>query len=293
MTTEPDDIKELDVSLDVEVPAEVPSEPAVTNEDLLALRQQIADANRQREAAERRAQAAEASRDQESAGRVSESSRRLAAQETAIVNAIAAKTAETERLAEQAAALMEEGKFLEAARLNQKGGRIESEIAQLESYKGQLAQEKTRADEAAKAPPRNADPYAHLSPKSAEWAREHPEYFADQKLHRKAVAADAAARADDIEPDTPAYFDYINRHLGLVKDAEPAPAAQPAPKPRASAAPVSRSVPESPTNPNRTIRLTPEQQEVARLTFSKMPEQEAYKLYAKNLSDLRREERIS
>ncbi|WP_421696925.1 hypothetical protein [Ancylobacter sp.] len=286
MTTE--NTEELDVPLEIDVKPEAAPEPSVSNEEILALRQQIEAETRKREDAERRAQEAESLRDRESAGRVSEAAQRIAAQETAIVNAIAAKTAEAERLAEQAAVLFEEGKFREGSLLNQKGGKIQAEVDRLEELRGRLVEEKARVEEAAKAP-RETDPLAHLSPRSREWAREHPEFFPNGQPTRKAIAAHHAALADDIQPDTPAYFDYINRHLGLVKDepAEPAPKAERSRPP--ATAPVSRSVPESRSSNTRTITLTRAQQEAAELAHPNVPKSEAHKRYAQNLDALRRE----
>jgi hypothetical protein len=292
VTTE--NVEELDVPL-IETPSpEAQAEPKVTNEELLALRRAAEDAQKAREAAERRAQDAESRLTQESAGRASEATQRISAQESAVTNAIAAKTAEAERLADQAATLMEEGKFREAAQLSQKGGALQAEIAQLEGFKGRLADERARTEEAAKSPATEADPLERLSPRSRDWAREHPEFFPNGQPTRKALAAHYAALADDIQPDTDKYFDFINRHLGLVQDAaaEPSPAAQ-VTKPRATAAPVSRSVPDPQGGGNRSIRLTAEQQEVARMTFPKVAPSDAYKLYAANLDELRREGRIS
>lgn len=95
------------------------------------------------------------------------------------------------------------------------------------------------------APPPPADPVEafaqSLSSKSAAWVRSHPEFVTTKGLKRL-TAADAVAKADDLEPDTPEYFARVEEYLGLKKKPEPAMEQKPPieaaqVKPKQSAAP--------------------------------------------------------
>lgn len=298
MTTETAD--ETEINLDEVKKPEGADDAAkvvsVTDDELLALKAKVEESERGRLEAERRAQDAESSRDQAQANRYTEAARRVAAQESSVTNAIAAKTAQIEQWKTQIAELWQEGKFHEAADLSVKAGAAQSQIDQLAGVKEQLATERTRIEEAAKNPPQDrGDPLDHLPPKAREWARKHPEFFQNGQPNRKAVAAHHAALAEDIEQGSTAYFEFLDRHLGLVKPeaGDDGAQRQQQAKPTPSAAPVSRSVPERQQSNNRTIRLSREQQEAARLSWPKLSAEEAYKQYAKNLDDLRREGRIS
>jgi hypothetical protein len=54
---------------------------------------------------------------------------------------------------------------------------------------------------------------------TAKWLREHRDWLSDPRKSQKLTAADADAQAEGHVPDTPAYFDYVERFLGL-KDCE-------------------------------------------------------------------------
>lgn len=50
------------------------------------------------------------------------------------------------------------------------------------------------------------------------WIGKHPEFRQDKKFHDKAVRAHYAARGEGIEEDTPQYFEFIEKRLGLLQD---------------------------------------------------------------------------
>jgi hypothetical protein len=56
---------------------------------------------------------------------------------------------------------------------------------------------------------------------TANWLREHREFVIDPSKNRKLTAAHYAAVADDLAPDTKEYFEYVEKHIGLRKDAAP------------------------------------------------------------------------
>jgi hypothetical protein len=94
---------------------------------------------------------------------------------------------------------------------------------------------------------------AQLTPQSAAWVREHPEYVRDARKNQKMLAAHAIAMADGIKADTPEYFQSIEQTLKIAPpvalDEDPTDdpmkaAAQMAPIQRRAApaaAPVTRS----------------------------------------------------
>jgi hypothetical protein len=59
---------------------------------------------------------------------------------------------------------------------------------------------------------------------SAAWIRQHPDFVRDQRKFVKLQAAHHDALANDLTPDTSAYFEHVERRIGLRK---PAPAYDP------------------------------------------------------------------
>jgi chromosome segregation ATPase len=131
-----------------------------------------------------------------------------------------------------------------------------------------------------KDPPRPLDPVEafaqRLSPRSAAWVRAHPEYATDPRLNAKMIAAHQMAIADGMKADTDDYFEAVEDALKInkaqrltapVEDDEAMSVASAPTQRRQSpaAAPVSRDVTPSGER-KRTIRLTKEEAEIARLT---------------------------
>lgn len=125
---------------------------------------------------------------------------------------------------------------------------------------------------------------AQLQPRSAAWIRAHPQYVTDDKLNAQMMAAHWDAVGKGIVEGTDAYFDAVNTRLGLTAaPARPngavsveasAALTQPtaaAPLSAAAAPAASREVQPSPApasrgGATRTVRLTREQQEAARIS---------------------------
>jgi phage I-like protein len=140
--------------------------------------------------------------------------------------------------------------------------------------------------------PYQADPVeafaAQLTPRSATWVRQHPEFVRDQKLNRKMIAAHELAIADGIEPDTDEYFDHVEGTLKLNRrdqEQDEAPKAQRRAAP--VAAPVSRSGMDNGGNRPDVVRLTAEEREMAKM-MGMTPDE-----YARNKRDLKREGRLN
>ncbi|MEN6608592.1 MAG: hypothetical protein ABFD60_15205 [Bryobacteraceae bacterium] len=146
--------------------------------------------------------------------------------------------------------------------------------------------------------PRAQDPVeqvkASLSPRSAAWVDQHPEYVRDPRLFRKMVAAHELAVSDGIEPDSDEYFASVERTLGLerrlteetevnvVSEASQATQRRAAP----AAAPVSRSGTGGGSRPN-VVRLTAAEREMAEMMG--MSEKD----YARNKLALQREGKLN
>lgn len=109
-----------------------------------------------------------------------------------------------------------------------------------------------------------------LSPRSAKWVREHREAVTDPTKARKLTAAhNAAVDLEGIEPDSDAYFAYIEQRMGYrqAEESEPAPAAHLAPRQARTiaAAPSSSSSSGGQTRrSDNTVTLSPAERETAR-----------------------------
>ncbi len=56
---------------------------------------------------------------------------------------------------------------------------------------------------------------------TAKWLREHREYVTDPKKNAKLTGAHYDAIGEDLKPDTAEYFEFVEKKLGLRKDAAP------------------------------------------------------------------------
>lgn len=113
---------------------------------------------------------------------------------------------------------------------------------------------------------------SQLSPRSAAWVRSHPQCATNPSMFRKMLAAHNLAQEDGIEPDSDAYFDFVEQTLRLkpAETAEPesvlSQASQAVHK-RASpaAAPVTRSGNGTGSvNGRQTAQLTRDEVEIAK-----------------------------
>ena len=139
-----------------------------------------------------------------------------------------------------------------------------------------------------------------LTPRSATWVRAHPEFVKDLRLNRKMIRAHEDALDDGCEPDSDEYFKYVEARLGVKPTAAAAsPGAGGSDALSGAAGGKQRSgadgdkappaLPPSKSNGGggNTIRLTPEQKEIA--SSMGMTEEE----YRDNLQILKKEGRIT
>ena len=150
-------------------------------------------------------------------------------------------------------------------------------------------------------------------PRAQAWLRAHPDYVppaingiplgGDPIKNAAMMEGHFAAKKLNIQEGSDEYFRVIEEHTGHrtpvsaaatvtpVGETEVVPAAKPAPKPRMAqpSAPVSRDPPNGANRTTRSVTLTKEQQEAAKISFPQKPINEAFALYARNLLELEAE----
>lgn len=269
------DTKPVDIAIEgdkaevVEAKPAEPEKPAepVEDEGVKALRGQLA-AERQR------ANDAAAERD-----RIANQARVEVtdANYQVVLGAIDRATKDGETAEAAYAKAMEAGDYVAAAKAQRLMSKVELALSQLDGVKAQIeANAKRPATEGRVERTRdeNADPvesFANsLTPASATWVRQHPEYVRDASLNKKMLGAHHMALGDGLQPDTPDYFAHVEKTLGIGHNDD---GAKPAPAPATAragapsvAAPVSRDTPSLASGkPQRqVVTLSPEERAMAR-----------------------------
>lgn len=215
---------------------------------------------------------------------------------TLINNAIGNVRQETDYLKANYRDAMSVGDYDRAAEIQQRMADNSAKLLQLEN--GKTAME-TQVQNSVPQYQQPIDPVealaSQLSPRSAAWIRQHPQFATDQRLFQKMIAAHNLAMADGISPDSDDYFDVIEDTLKVNRSStsvsventvDPTYEAAKVVQRRTSppAAPVSRNAAPG-TRPN-VVRLTSEEREIAKMM--KMTEQE----YAQNKVALQREGKL-
>ncbi|MCV9940917.1 hypothetical protein OIU35_31590 [Boseaceae bacterium BT-24-1] len=166
--------------------------------------------------------------------------------------------------------------------------RLQEAKAMLDNAKGRQPTHEGRVDRPAAAQPPNEfeQMVSKFTPASQAWARQHASYFTDDKLRKKVIAAHHAADADDIQFDSPEYFQFIEERVGIRQPAQQQGDTVETRRPSggAVAAPVARdTIAGGARISGNTVRLTAAQVEAAAIA-GQTPEQ-----YARNLLELQRE----
>lgn len=268
---------------DDQAPAKVSLKP---EDGLAKLQKQLDDEKIARADADRRASEASAA---EVAARTDSQTNRLHLVTTALDSK------------KQASALLK-AKYIEARTANdmdaefeiqQDMSKIAAEIIQLEAGKKALEQQPKPTARPTTDPV--AQFTANMSPQSAAWIRSHPEYVHDNKLNRKMIRAHEDALDEGIREDTPAYFESIERQLGITKDIKLDPpaddnamsdAAAPARRAAPASAPVTRSGNGAGARAN-VVTLTRDEVEIAEMTGQTAEE------FARNKMALKKEGRLN
>jgi len=271
---------EYDLGEDKPAKQEQPTQsPAKDDEAVEVLRSQLAQ--KQREAEEARRQKIEAERvAHERAAEVK--NYQVQAEDnklTAFVNAIASFERDAEMLERDYANTLAEGDYNKAAKLQRQMSQVESRLIQLqqgrEALQEKLQYEKQVLENQRRQPQpqieqQPVDPVeahiAKLSPPSQQWLRGHREVLTNPQLNARMTAAHYDAVAENIQPDSPQYFEYIESRLGYGQKQASAPQATQKPRMTMAAAPVSRSNSAQNLRSGNTVQytLTPAQREMAR-----------------------------
>jgi hypothetical protein len=210
---------------------------------------------------------------------------------TLVTNAIDTLKRDNEYLKAAYKESMSVGDYDRAAEIQEVMSGNSAKLLQLENGKN-VMESKPRQ------PPQfEADPVermaSSLSPRSAKWIRNNPQFATDPRLTQKMVAAHNLAMADGYKADSDDYFEFVEDILKVrtkKDDYEDESALSEASmgKSRRSApvaAPVSRSGQAPGTRPN-VVRLTSDEREIAR--FNKMTDQE----YARYKMQLQKEGKL-
>jgi len=260
----------------VDEPEVIVDEPKVEDADLDNIRKQLEAERNARLAAEAEASTARRQARESTQRSTQAVDGQLQAQLDSVENGIKAVSAEADKLEQDAVAAAAAGDWALHAKLTRALGTATGRIEQLNAAKGQIA----RVKEQVKAEPTpQADDLSVYTPKTQEWIKKTPQFLSDEKFKRKAIAAHEMALANDIQVDTPEYFDYIETTVGLKAERQP-------PK-TSTAAPVTRtSSPSTPRQTNGQIKLSSQEAEVALLTYPGEKPEVAYKKHADTIREL-------
>jgi hypothetical protein len=211
-----------------------------------------------------------------------------------INNAISTTQQETAYLKSGYSEAMAAGDYNRAAEIQQRMADNSARLLQLENGKEALEKQVKQAPPAYQ---QQLDPVealaTQLSPRSASWVRNNPQFATDQRLFQKMIAAHNLAIADGITPDTDEYFSNIEDTLRIrrpdpVYEDPMAHTATVTQKRHTAppAAPVSRSGTGAGSRPN-VVTLTAAEREIAEMMG--MTNQE----YARNKLSLQKEGKLN
>lgn len=175
---------------------------------------------------------------------------------TAISSGLDAVQARAAQAQGELRAAMEGGDFSRVGELNLELGRLGARMETLERGKQEMergrqealrqpVQQEPQRFQAAAPDPIEAD-LSQRSPAAAAWIRSHadtdgkPRFYTDQAFNARVVRADAKAFGSGLDRDTPEYFDFVNREVGMVAQSPAPQPTQQAQQPRSvpTAAPV-------------------------------------------------------
>ena len=213
-------------------------------------------------------------------------------QVTAFVNAIASYERDGEMLEKEYAARLEQGDYHAAAKLQRQMAQIESKLATLNQGREAL-EERIQIERARPEPQYQQQQYEQtsydpieaelqrLSPESQTWLRKNLHLMQDQRSKNMLAAAHYKAVADNYQPDTPQYFQFLESELNVSPREAAAPAKQ---RNVVTAAPVARGGSVPAMNQSQTrVTLTPEMRAYAEEVLGMSDEEyaEAMVHYAK------------
>ena len=191
----------------------------------------------------------------------------------------------------QYAEAMSQGNYAMVAEINDRMNDLAVKANVIEQGRDAMEGQQKQQKQPVQQQPYAGDPVevfaAQLTPRSASWVREHPEFVRDQKLNRKMLAAHELAVADGIAPDSDEYFDHVEGTLGVNRSAEQEEAPKHQRRAAPAIAPVTRASMNGDGSRPNVVRLSAEQREMASM-MGMTPEE-----YARNMRDLKREGRMN
>lgn len=189
---------------------------------------------------------------------------------------------------------MSVGDYDKAAEIQETMSSNAAKLLQLENGR-QAMEAKPRVQPEVYSPP--SDPVetlaSQLSPRSAAWVRNNPQYARDPRLFQKMIAAHNLAVADGLAPDSDDYFDAvegtlkINRQETVSQAEDPMAETAKVTQRRTTTPPPAAPVSRTPSGRPNVVRLTAEEREMAKMM--NMTEKE----YAMNKVALQREGKLN
>lgn len=268
---------------------ERPRKPVATEaaddlkDQLKSMTRRAENAESATEEAQRRAQAAVAERDEakKTAARFKDEADK--GNYESIVNAMTAMKTTREAAEEEYTQAMERGDFRAAAKAQSRLSEASARYVELEGGKTALEAKLKGGEREVETPqtrgaPTFEDHLKTFTPTTAAWFRKNPQFLTDPVKNAEAQRAHFAALGDGVKPDTPEYFQFVEKRLKVGDHAEdveqdlpsrgqderttqrrerPVPAAAPS---RDGNNGARRS------GSSRTVTLTSEQQEAARIS---------------------------
>lgn len=165
------------------------------------------------------------------------------------------------------------GNYGEAANIQEQMTLASNKLLRLEEGKSELEK---RPKTEIRPVPKNTDMVeefaSRLSPRSAEWIRNHPECVTDPSLNQMMIGAHTMALGKRIPVDTPEYFDFIENAIGVVKNdstssSEPVQRStggrQVTQSAAPAAAPVSRTASSTGSTRPNVVRLSEAERDIA------------------------------
>jgi hypothetical protein len=239
-------------------------EPEINPEEAInALKAQLAAEKRAREEAEALARQA-AQQVNAAYGEVEDTNIQL------VNTAIDTVKRENEILTSNYAEAMSMGDYERAAKIQSTMASNSAKLLQLETGLREMQNAPRRAPIAPTTPPASAQLdqiISSVSPRSANWLKSNKSQLSDERMIKKMFRAHEDAVDDGIEPDSDAYFKYIEGRLGLansVQEAENPMSAAAKPAPRQAPpppAPVNRET----NNRSNVVRLTRAEADTAKM----------------------------
>lgn len=194
--------------------SEVNKEPS-PEEAVEDLRKQLEEERAKREEAQREAEEAKKASAQASGKAESAQAQALQAAEDKLESDKASAEASLKDLNRQYKEAYESGDSDKLIEINDKIMDVKLNVRRMDDYKVQLQNYKDNIGKQQKTDVENQEVYTKESKK---WIDEHPEFNSSAAFREKAIRAHHAAVGEGIQPDTPDYFSFIDKKMGLVKE---------------------------------------------------------------------------